>query len=253
MNVWIRRTVQVGLVAAGLMVASATGAAAADITTEDNFGAGNGNQAVVPVQVPINACGNAASVLGNAEAGCEGGSTATMKPGQLPDMSTEDNAGILNGNQALVPVQAPINICGNSATLGGNAEAGCEGGSSAEQGGHHHTKKMAPVHGPDITTEENVGLANGNQAVVPVQVPIDFCGNAASVGGNAEAECKGGSEATLHAGSAPSMSTEDNFGILNGNQAAVPVQAPIEISGNALSVLGNAEAESEGGAEAHLG
>lgn len=40
-----------------------------------NISVGDGNDVRVPVTAPINACGNAAAVLGDSSAGCEGGAT----------------------------------------------------------------------------------------------------------------------------------------------------------------------------------
>ena len=49
-----------------------------------------------------------------------------------------------------------------------------------------------------------------------------------------------------------SATTSGNFGILNGTQAVAVVQAPIDISGNAVGVAGDATAWSTGGAVATL-
>ncbi|NUS72919.1 MAG: chaplin [Corynebacteriales bacterium] len=253
MNVWIRRTVQVGIVAAGLLVASATGAAAdGSLETSDNYGIANGAQVVAPIQVPINVCGNAVGVLGDAEAGCKGGSEATIKSGGHDlELESEDNYGIANGIQAVIPVQVPVDVCGNAVAVAGDAEAGCKGGSEA-------TLKRAAHGSPELEleSEDNYGIANGIQAVIPVQGPVDVCGNAVAVAGDAEAGCKGGSEATLkragHKSPELELETEDNYGIANGIQGVIPVQVPVNVCGNAVGVLGDAEAGCKGGSEAHL-
>ncbi|MBB5082830.1 chaplin [Nonomuraea endophytica] len=61
-------------VAAGAfaMLALAT-PAHADLTTSGNNGVLSGNQVFAPVRIPINICGNAVAVLGQAIAGCKGG------------------------------------------------------------------------------------------------------------------------------------------------------------------------------------
>jgi hypothetical protein len=47
--------------------------------------------------------------------------------GQGGSQSSSGNFGLLNGNQAYIPVHIPINVCGNSiAVLGlANSNAGC--------------------------------------------------------------------------------------------------------------------------------
>jgi hypothetical protein len=50
------------------------------------------------------------------------------------------NGGVLSGNQVLIPVSIPVNICGNSVAVIGISRAGCRGGASSGQyyPGHHH-------------------------------------------------------------------------------------------------------------------
>lgn len=51
------------------------------------------------------------------------------------------NGGVLSGNQIIVPVSIPVNVCGNSVAVLGFSRAGCRGGASAGQyphGYHHH-------------------------------------------------------------------------------------------------------------------
>lgn len=45
------------------------------------------------------------------------------------------NGGIISGNQIIVPVSIPVNICGNSVAVIGISRAGCRGGASI---GHYH-------------------------------------------------------------------------------------------------------------------
>jgi hypothetical protein len=126
-----------GAVAAGAVMLSSGTAHADPITTVDNNGILNGNQAVVPVEVPVNVCGNAVAVAGLSGAGCDGGAAANIseRGGVAEDLLTTGNGGIGNGNQAKVPVQVPVNACGNAVSaVVGAAGAGCEGGADADQG-----------------------------------------------------------------------------------------------------------------------
>src|SRR6185369_8498675 len=99
-----------------------------------NSGIGSGNQVNLGLQLPIDVCGNAIGVVGNAQASCEGGATATGGSGDV-SANSGFNSGILSGNQVNGLVQIPINVCGNAIGLFGNVEAGCKGGSTANAGG----------------------------------------------------------------------------------------------------------------------
>ena len=81
-----QRTVAVGLLSAGLVLAGGGTAFAdrpakgggGDLTSIGNAGILNGNQIYMPIQIPINVCGNAIGFLGNAQASCEGGAYAVI-------------------------------------------------------------------------------------------------------------------------------------------------------------------------------
>ncbi|MCO6004302.1 chaplin [Actinoallomurus purpureus] len=68
-------------------------------------------------------------------------------------IGTSGEGGVLSGNQVLVPITAPINVCGNSIAVIGGAIAGCKGGSSVGGGpGYHrppcHHPHRPPCHRP---------------------------------------------------------------------------------------------------------
>ncbi|WP_158630392.1 chaplin family protein [Glycomyces terrestris] len=163
---------------------------AGNLTSQNNTGLGNGNQAFAPIQAPVDVSGIAAAVGGHAWAGSDGGSTATVESGRVAESggntTTQRNFGALSGNQLLAPIQAPINACGNAIAVGGSADAHCDGGADADYSGAGH-----------LTTQDNVGLGNGNQVFAPIQAPVNVCGNAIAILGVATASCDGGSEAEI--------------------------------------------------------
>ena len=192
-----------GVAAAVLGTASAgcEGGAAADfdgagdLTTQNNTGLGNGNQAFAPVQVPTEISGIAAAVGGASDAWSNGGADADVNPTTESghqaesDTITQRNIGALSGNQLLAPIQAPINACGNALAVGGASDAGCEGGADADYSG-----------AGDLTSQDNVGLGNGNQLFAPIQAPVNVCGNAIAILGSASASCEGRSDAEIPGG-----------------------------------------------------
>ena len=73
-----------------------------------------------------------ALVLGVSGAGCDGGSAAQMETTEAGDMTSAGNNGLLNGTQAQVPIQVPVDISGNSVSVLGVSGAGSTGGSAAD-------------------------------------------------------------------------------------------------------------------------
>jgi hypothetical protein len=225
-----------GLATAGASAASGTG------STSDNTGLLNGNQINLPIQIPVDVCGNAVGVLGTANAGCEGGAKATNK-GSGGGNTSSGNLGAANGNQINAPIQVPVSACGNA--VGGLAvSASCKGGAKAANYGS----------GGSNTTSGNTGLLNGNQINLPVQVPISVCGNAVAVLGTSQAWCVGGAKASNPGGKGGKgsyNSTSGNLGALSGNQITAPIQVPVSVCGNAAAVLGAASASCQGGVKAY--
>ncbi|MEU6860455.1 chaplin family protein [Glycomyces sp. NPDC046736] len=242
---WARKTAQTGFVAAGAVLVAGAGTAHAwgpDVTTQDQVGALSGNQVVAPIQAPINICGVAAAVLGTADAGCEGGSSADFAG--AGDLTTQDNVGLANGNQVYAPVQVPVDVSGIAAAVGGTSGAWSDGGSDAviTESGH--------VTESDTTTQRNYGALSGNQLLAPVQAPINACGNAVSILGVSGAGCDGGASADFAGGG--DLTTQDNVGLGNGNQVYAPIQVPVNVCGNAIAILGIATASCDGGADAEI-
>ncbi|MEU3776790.1 chaplin [Streptomyces sp. NPDC032472] len=109
------------------------------------------------------------------------------------------------------------------------------------------------------TAERSPGLLSGNLVQLPVHAPVNVCGNTVSVAGllnpAAGNRCTnegGGSGA--QSGTAPAQpakpgsangggahaggSGKDSPGVLSGNGIQLPVDLPVNISGNAVSVAG---------------
>jgi hypothetical protein len=282
MNSWARKSVKVGVLSAGFLLAG-TAAQAAD-TTSNNAGILNGTQVDAMVQAPIDVCGNAIAVLGSANAGCTGGAWATFN-GELGDLVSTNNFGLANGTQVRAFVQAPIDVCGNGVGVLGTASAWCTGGSWATHNpgkGHGHGPKgHGPKHhgdyyvqesrtesastegygghggaggGTSVTTTNNAGILNGTQVYAPIQVPINVCGNAIAIlGAHSTAGCQGGAHASLSEGALPDAWTGFNFGIGNGTQILPILQIPVNVCGNAVGVLADASASCQGGADATIG
>lgn len=249
----------------------ASGAAAyADTTmiSQDNFGILNGTQVYAPIQAPINLCGVAAAVAGAAHAGCEGGSAASLTGLYDVTMISQDNFGILNGTQVLAPIQAPINVCGVAAGVLGQAFAGCEGGASATIGQDGHQRK-GHKSGRHYEESEFVQDGCGTNCPPPAAPPAQEnpledpkppagedprgCPSGHDHGhhGDKGKHHKRGKHSKPDADDVTMIST-GNFGLLNGTQVYAPIQVPVDVSGVAVGVLGQASAWSIGGSSARM-
>jgi hypothetical protein len=193
-----------------------------------------GNQVNAPINAPINACGNSAAVLGGALSGCRGGAGiegARMSGGHH---HTSGVGSIGGGNQVNAPINAPINVCGNSAAVLGAALSGCRGGAGIEG---------ARMSGGHARTSGRHSILGGNQVHAPINAPINICGNAV---GNALAGCQGGAGVSPAAYSTGGGHTDGRYSIGGGNQVHAPINAPVDVCGNAAAVLGRALAACQG-------
>jgi hypothetical protein len=122
--------------AGGVLATFSGGTAFADTAAETASGSGvlSGNNVEAPVNAPITVCGNTVNVVGalNPAAGCRGGG------GEAPstDGRPGDSDGIVSGNNVEVPINAPVEACGNSVNVVGlgNTGDGCEGSEETPPG-----------------------------------------------------------------------------------------------------------------------
>ena len=175
MRMWAIGTASATLLTAGF-VAFGAGPAVADVTNGNDSILG-GNQVNAPISIPVNASGNSIAVLGRALAGSTGGAFVQGARSAGGHNRTSGRHSILGGNQVNAPVNVPINACGNSVAALGGALSGCRGGAGVHtvgyaDGGHDHTSGVGSIGG-------------GNQVNLPVNAPVNVCGNAAAALGDA--------------------------------------------------------------------
>ncbi len=167
MNAWIRRTVQVGIVSAAIVLGGAAAAQAAD--GGNNVGELNGNSVNAPVQTPVCIAGNASTVIGDANAWGNCDATAIISDG------------------------------GHHHGHGGGDHDGCSchhhdgdnNGGGDDRDGRHDD------HDWD-GGGNNVGFGNGNVLNRPIQAPLVASGNASTVIGDANAHGRGSATAVIH-------------------------------------------------------
>lgn len=112
----------------------------------------------------------------HADAGASG--TATKSPG------------VLSGNSVEVPVDVPVNACGNSVDVvgvlnptTGNSCGNESGGSTQQDSSTGRGDSGSSGASADGAASNSPGVASGNQVQVPIEVPVNVCGNGVTVGG----------------------------------------------------------------------
>ncbi|MFI6850174.1 chaplin family protein [Kitasatospora sp. NPDC050467] len=113
-----------------------------------------------------------ASTAGYAYAGAEALGGAAGSPG------------VASGNSAQVPVEVPINACGNTVDAVGvlNPAYGthCANAGRHPGGGNGHSASGSSASG---TAAGSPGVASGNNVQAPVHVPVNACGHSVDVVG----------------------------------------------------------------------
>ncbi|MFC8723553.1 chaplin [Kitasatospora sp. NPDC057198] len=146
----------------GLLTAMATGSvlastagyahAAADAhgSAVNSPGVGSGNAVQVPVELPVNACGNTINVIG------------LLNPAYGNDCS---------------------NVSASGRTGGAHAGGGQPGSQAGSQPGDRTGGHAGSGSGASGTTAGSPGVASGNDVQVPITAPVDACGNSVNVVG----------------------------------------------------------------------
>jgi LPXTG-motif cell wall-anchored protein len=253
MHTWVRRALcALGLTGGALLLGflMAESASAAGNHTNGQDGIGSGNQTGIGVQAPVNATGNQVTVIGHDNHATNSGDAASAG-GTTPsgntsggDNTTTGQDGIGSGNQTGIGVQAPVNVTGNQITVIGHDNTATASGNDARTG----------AAGGDNTTTGQDGIGSGNQTGIGVQAPVNATGNQITVIGHDNHATSSGDAASA-GGTTPSGGTSGGVnttsgqdGIGSGNQTAAPVEAPINTTGNQVTVVGDGNtANSSGG------
>ncbi|MEV8456765.1 chaplin [Streptomyces sp. NPDC052095] len=170
----LSKSVLVAAAASGLLAMTggyAFADASADGAAVGSPGVGSGNTVQVPVHVPVNVCGNTVDVVGllNPAFGNEcanvGGQGGGGGQGASAEGAAVGSPGVLSGNVVQVPVDVPVNACGNSVDVigalnpaGGNHCANVSGGGELPppvpvvHPPHHppHHPPVEPPHHPPV-------------------------------------------------------------------------------------------------------
>ncbi|MER6619562.1 chaplin [Streptomyces sp. NPDC000931] len=187
--------------------------------------------------------------------------------------SAEESPDVLSKDTARAPVHAPVNLCGNTANLVGVgndaydntcvngsrvAGHGPSGAERSDSGAAHGDSEAAHAVGgmkglPDV--------ASRNDVQVPVDAPVNLCGNTVSLvgvgndaydntcvntshgdtkksAGSSYGESSHGDSSYGESDGAYGDSAKDSHDVLSGNHVRVPVHLPVNACGNNVGVIG---------------
>ncbi len=168
-----------GLLMTGLGMASAHADTTATGETSHSPGIGSGNLIQLPVNAPINVCGNQIDVIGILDSvtgnSCsnDGGSAAGgSNGGTSASGDAKHSPGVGSGNLVQIPINAPINVCGNQVDVIGVGNT--DHGNSCSNGGSGSTTASGSSKG-------SPGIGSGNVIQVPINAPVNVCGNQVDV------------------------------------------------------------------------
>nr|WP_042183941.1 hypothetical protein [Kibdelosporangium sp. MJ126-NF4]CEL15971.1 hypothetical protein [Kibdelosporangium sp. MJ126-NF4]CTQ93895.1 hypothetical protein [Kibdelosporangium sp. MJ126-NF4] len=139
------------------------------------------------------------------------------------DITTSGDRGSISGNLADVPVGVIAQVFGDAVSAGGTAVGVGPNETTAITGG-------------DNITSGNGGNLAGNLLSVPAGVDAQIFGDAISAVGHAIGVTQ--NDTTMLVGGDGTTSGE--FGSISGNLLAVPIDATVQIFGNAISAAGHA-------------
>ncbi|MER5555591.1 chaplin [Streptomyces sp. NPDC002793] len=134
-----------------------------------------------------------------------------------------NSPGVLSGNSIQVPIDVPVNVCGNSVDVGGllNPTSGNDCGNGSADPGHAYTSD-----GGSSSGHGSGGQASGH-------------GSGSQASGHENVQDSGAGTGRHRAsGTSAQAETTGSPGILSGNQVQAPVEIPVNLCGNSVTIGG---------------
>jgi trimeric autotransporter adhesin len=258
MQTWARRGIQTALMTGGMLAVGAGIASAAEHCADRPCTPLDGG-AQVPIDIDDNAVGTPVGEvdlpgvhrqIGTDEVGQAlpealrapagrltaplAGATEPTGKHALRPTHDQYRGGALRDNHADTNLVVPVQIEGNALALGGNVAA-------------HNDSYQSAANSRDTTANGDGGVLSGNVLGLDGAVPVQLDGNAIALLGNAATDNHSGQDATAGGG----VFTSGDHGVLSGNAILGQIAAPVQGDGNAIGLLGNANAKSTAESSAH--
>ncbi len=214
---------------------ASSGPSSSSQSTSGAGGTGSGNQTDAGAAAPVDASDNQVTVLGDGNTNDNAGSGNGAGSASSGGGTTSGAAGDGSGNQTDAQATAPVSTSGNQVTVLG------DGNTADVQRGDDGVQPATT--GPDSTggaasTDGQDGTGSGNQTDAGIGAPVDASGNQVTVLGDGNTSTAGSSSGSNGAGS-NGETTDGQDGTVAGNQTAPALTAPVDGTGNQVTVLGD--------------
>ena len=197
-------------------------------STDGQDGTGSGNQTDAGATAPVDASGNQVTVIGNGNDNTASGDNSGSTAGTDGSDTTSGTDGNGSGNQTDADAIAPVDATGNQVTVIGN-------GNGSE---NNSTEGTSAGSGSDSTTGDD-GTVAGNQAGLGAVVPVDAGGNQVTVIGDGNTSTGETTAGESSAGNGAGNTTSGTDGNGSGNQTDAGAAAPVNATGNQVTVIGD--------------
>ncbi|MET0931830.1 MAG: chaplin family protein, partial [Aeromicrobium sp.] len=225
-----------GFTVLGIAYATSSASAADNPdTTSGDSGLVSGNQTGTQIAAPVRVAGNQVTVGGDGNSSTHsspsGGGGGTAGGSDSGGQSTSGNDGTASGNQTDAAVDAPVDAADNQVTVLGDGNDNTGSGSGGGAAGSSRSG--------GATTSGDDGTGSGNQTGADATAPVDASGNQVTVLGDdntAQARRPDGAAPTAATGQ---DETDGTDGTASGNQTVLGLAAPVDVTGNQVTVLGD--------------
>ncbi|WP_167136887.1 chaplin family protein [Diaminobutyricimonas sp. TR449] len=155
------------------------------------------------------------------------------------DTTGED--GVASGTLIEAPVTVPVTLDGNAISLIGDSTA--NGGRAASS-----PTIAAPTDDASTTSGED-GIGSGNVVSPDVVAPVGVTGNSITLIGDSSATSSSDAVAAPVASKGDAAATNGDDGIASGNLMSPDAVAPIGVTGNSITLIGDSRARGSSGEE----
>ncbi|SMD09247.1 beta strand repeat-containing protein [Lentzea albidocapillata] len=196
----------------------ANSTAGGDVFTVGDKSVLSGNIADVPPATAVDACGNGATLVGQAAGTCENDVKSVTSGYQ----GTTGNDSVGSGNIASTPLAAPAEVYGLAAAVGGQAAGSADEVKLVQSGGTPNT-------------EDDRGTVSSNIVTAPTAVAPQVFAVTAGLVGNTTSDSA--NDTTVTAGDAPHATGKKSSA--SGNIVQVPTSTPAQVFADGVTLVGN--------------
>ena len=197
---------------------AATSNAGGETYTQADKSVLSGNIADVPPATAVDACGNGATLVGQAAGTCENDVKSTTNGYQ----GTTGNDSVISGNIASTPVATPAEVYGLAAAAGGQASGAAD------------ETKLVRSSGQPNTQDDN-GTVSSNIVTAPTAAAPQVFAVTAGLVGNTTSDSA--NDTTVIAGEGPKAYGKKSSA--SGNIVQVPTSTPAQVFADGVTLVGN--------------